>query len=164
MGRGVMIGNVGILVCDDSADDVLLLKQAFWIVGADVELDVVSSGNEAVMYLMGEGEYAARRLPHLVFADIKMPGMSGLEVLEWLRSQAPPLRLIPVVMLSSSDRPEDIDRAHQLGCNGYMVKPCGLDALATVVHAIDAYWLRQHKSPSCCGKTGRCGVRAVEKR
>lgn len=156
----IMSRHGGILICDDSDDDVLLLKHAFRTLGVDVRLDVVSSGNEALMYLMGEGGYAERELPRLVFLDIKMPGMDGLEVLEWLRGQAPPLKLIPVIMLSSSDRLEDIDRAHDLGCNGYVVKSVGQEAL---VGAVEAYWLAHNRYPSGCGRTGRFGVRAMEK-
>lgn len=150
----------GVLICDDSDDDAFLLKRAFCNAGANLRVDVVSSANEAMMYLMGEGGYSGRRLPRLVLLDIKIPGMDGLEILEWLRSQAPPLKLIPVLMLSSSNRPEDIDRAYELGCNGYVVKSI---LLGPLVRAVDAYWLRDNIPPSCCGRTECFGMRDGQK-
>lgn len=145
-----------ILVCDDSHDDVFLLKEAFASAGVRAKIESVSSGDQAIEYFQDTG---GRHLPMLTLLDIKMPRVDGFDVLAWVRSRPAPLNGLPIVMLSSSSLAGDIDRAHQLGCNGYVVKPNGLEPLKRLVHAIEAYWLQQHKYPSVCGQkwtfTGR---------
>jgi DNA-binding response OmpR family regulator len=109
----------------------------------------VLDGEEAVVYLAGEGRYADRLrypLPGLVLLDLKLPRRSGLEVLQWLREQQV-LRRLPVVVLSSSREATDIDRAYDLGANSYLVKPVGSDALLGMVRAMDGYWLSHNELP-----------------
>jgi DNA-binding response OmpR family regulator len=83
-------------------------------------------------------------MPILLLLDINMPLVSGLEVLEWVRSQKA-LRGVPALMLSSSSQASDIRRAYELGANGYLVKPSALAKLLSMVEAVRDYWLLQNQ-------------------
>ena len=102
-----------VLLVEDDLNDIFLVKRAFKIAKIDNPLQVVTDGQEAVQYLRGDGKYADRAahpLPKLIVMDIKMPRRSGFEVLEWVKREAP-MRRIPVIIVSSSDNPTDINRA-----------------------------------------------------
>jgi CheY-like chemotaxis protein len=110
---------------------------------------VVSDGEEAVAYLKGEGKYADRYeypLPSLLLLDLKMPRKNGFEVLEWIREQ-PGLRRLRVVVLTTSDAPDDIDRAYELGANAFMVKPLERGQFLELTNAIKGYWLWMSAAP-----------------
>jgi CheY-like chemotaxis protein len=95
----------------------------------------VRDGLEALDYLAGRGLFADRRihaLPDLILIDVKMPGLSGFDVLEWLGQQSD-LAIIPAVVVSSSDQQSDINRAYQLGANAYVVKPSSFERLQDVL-------------------------------
>jgi len=139
------------LVADDSQEDVFLLRRAFDKAGINAQMEFFENGNEVLDYFRGKKASTSSAIPHLVFLDIKMPGLSGFEVLEWIRQQQE-FGMVPVVMFSSSELPADVDRAHELGANGYLAKPYGMEGYRAVVAAVDQFWLRQHKYPSCCGK------------
>lgn len=132
-----------ILLIEDNEDDVLLIQRAFRRIGSGHPLQVLSDGEQAVAYLGGEGAYADREahpLPALLLLDLKLPRRSGFEVLEWLRGR-PGLRRLPVVVLTSSREPRDVDRAADLGANSYLVKPVHFDALQEMVRALGLYWM-----------------------
>lgn len=131
-----------ILLVEDDDNDVLLLRRAMRAAGMANPVRVVASGDAALAYLEGAGEFADRALhplPVLVLLDLKLPGRSGHEVLHWLRGQ-PGLRRLPVVVLTSSGEPDDVNRAFDLGANSYLVKPGSADALREMVRTLDAYW------------------------
>src|SRR5258706_5555140 len=113
------------------AIDVLLFQHACRKAGVNCNLQVVNDGDEAIAYLQGRDRFANREqfpLPDLVLLDLKMPRLSGFEVLEWLR-QEQKSRSLPVVVLSSSDHETDIKRAYSLGANSYLVKPVEFESL-----------------------------------
>jgi CheY-like chemotaxis protein len=131
-----------VLLVEDDLNDIFLVKRAFKAACIQNPLQVVTDGLEAIHYFRAEGKYADREtypLPKLVVMDIKMPRRSGFEVLEWLKSD-PLLRRIPVVIVSSSDNPMDIDRAYELGANAYMVKPMDFRAVEHLFQSITHYW------------------------
>ena len=132
-----------ILHVEDSSDDIMLTALAFRKAGAEVVLKVATDGSKA-MAMLQNGEAGAP--PACVLLDIKLPSMSGLEVLGWLRSQ-PQLKRVPVVMLTSSQLADDINRAYELGANSYLVKPADLDALIALARTIDHYWMRTNIRP-----------------
>jgi CheY-like chemotaxis protein len=138
-----------ILHVEDDSNDVLFVKRAFQKAGLDVALSNAGDGLEAEEYLAGRGAYADRAkhpLPCLVLLDLKLPKKSGLEVLEWLRGQ-PGLRVIPVIVLTSSQDKGDLRRAYELGANSYIVKPVENGTLVEMVKALGAYWMTYNRQP-----------------
>jgi CheY-like chemotaxis protein len=106
-------------------------------------LQIATDGQEAISYLRGDGKYADREahpLPKLIVMDIRMPRRSGFEVLEWVKDSSKPLHRIPVIIVSSSDNPADINRAYELGANAYMVKPVEFRAVQHLFESITQYW------------------------
>jgi len=138
-----------LLLVEDSEDDVILMKRSFARADIHFDLHVVQDGDQAVEYLSGKGAFADRTknpLPTLVLLDVKLPRRNGLEVLSWIRSQ-PHLRGLPVVMLTSSSEPEDIDRAYGSGANSYLVKPINFEQLDKMLPLLMQYWLSANVSP-----------------
>jgi len=134
--------DITVLLVEDDLNDIFLVKRAFKMAEVKNPLQVATDGQEAILYLRGEGKYSDRQvypLPKLVVMDIKMPRKSGFEVLEWVKQNAP-LRRIPVVIVSSSDDPADINRAYELGANAYMVKPVDFRAVEHLFVSITHYW------------------------
>ncbi len=132
-----------ILHVEDSPDDAVLTEMAFRRAGAQAGIRLAADGRQAIDWLQGLDPNAALAC---VLLDIKLPGMSGLEVLGWIRSQARFKRL-PVVMLTSSLLPDDINAAYDLGANSYLVKPPDLDSLVALARLVDLYWLRANTRP-----------------
>ena len=131
-----------VLLVEDDLNDIFLVKRAFKKAQIQNPLQVVTDGQEAISYLRGEGRYADRvayPLPKLVVMDIKMPRRTGFEVLEWAKHNGT-LPRIPIVIVSSSDNPADINRAYELGANAYMVKPVDYRAVEKLFESITHYW------------------------
>jgi len=133
-----------ILHVEDNPDDVLLIEMAFRKAKVQASLDAVSDGDRAIATL--QNGYAAAP-PACVLLDIKLPTISGLDVLSWIRQQ-PRFKRLPVIMLTSSLLPEDINRAYDLGANSYLVKPSDLNALVDLAKTIEHYWLRTNTPPA----------------
>jgi CheY-like chemotaxis protein len=139
-----------VLLVDDNPDDVLLMRRAFRATSITAPLVVVNGGEAAITYLSGAEPYSDRTahpLPLLMLLDLKMPRVSGFDVLRWLRAQAA-LKRLPVVVMTSSSQEEDVNKAYDLGVNSYIVKPSGLKEIAEVAAQIDAYWLRLNQRPA----------------
>src|SRR5581483_5882581 len=131
-----------VLLVEDDLNDIFLVKRAFKRADIPNPLQVVTDGVEAIHYLHGEGKYADRQhypLPRLIVMDIKMPRKSGFEVLEWIKSDGL-LKRIPVVIVSSSDQPPDINKAYELGANAYMIKPVDFKSVENLFQSITHYW------------------------
>ena len=138
-----------ILLAEDDANDALLIGRAFRKANVVNPIEVVGDGEVAIAYLAGHGPYADRErypLPALMLLDLKMPRKSGLEVLRWLREQSS-LRHLPVVVLTSSREPADINRAYELGVKSYLVKPVAFETLLEMVRALSLYWLMLSEKP-----------------
>lgn len=139
-----------ILLVEDDPNDVLLIRRAFRKIGSEAPLNVVEDGERAVAWLDGQGELADRDRhpqPDLLLLDLKLPRLSGFEVLEWLRGQDG-LRRLPVIVLTGSRETSDVNRALDLGANSYLVKPVGFDALLDIVRMLDLYWLTYNERPT----------------
>jgi CheY-like chemotaxis protein len=132
-----------ILIVEDDRNDALLIQRALRRARVINPLQLVEDGEQAIQYLNGDGQYADRSrhpLPELVLLDLHMPRVSGLEVLSWIRDQ-PQFRLLPVVILTSSDQAPDASRAYELGANSYLVKPGNFDELNQMAKRLGASWL-----------------------
>src|SRR6267378_2899334 len=130
-----------ILIAEDDPTDIFLLQRAFAVAEVPAILHVVRDGQEAIDYLEGEASYADRQahpLPDLLLLDLKMPKLNGFDVLSWLKRQ-PGLKRLLVTVLTSSDQPQDINRAYDLGANSYLLKPHSTNDLAEVVKRLQRY-------------------------
>jgi CheY-like chemotaxis protein len=139
-----------ILVAEDNPDDALLLRMAFGKAGLATPLRLVSDGHQALEYLKGEGVYADRAefpFPQALLLDLKMPGMGGLEVLEWLR-QWPAGKDLPVIVLTSSCYDADITQAYRLGANSFLVKPTDFPQFTAAISQMADCWLRGASMPA----------------
>jgi CheY-like chemotaxis protein len=140
---------ITVLLVEDNVDDYLLVRRAFEKLGLGQPLWRVEDGEAAIRYLEGKGEYADRSiypLPVLVLLDLKLPGLSGFDVLKWIRSQQV-IRRIPVVVLTSSCDLRDINRAYELGANSYLKKPVSPADVEGMIAALGLYWLRWNQYP-----------------
>lgn len=124
-----------VLIVDDNPDDRFFIARALSRAGLGFSAQSVTSGEEAVAYLDGQGVYAERLLfpyPSLIITDLEMPGGDGFSVLRHLRRK-PPAQSLPVLMLSSSDDPNHRRRAYQLGTTLYCVKPQSYTGLLPIL-------------------------------
>lgn len=131
-----------ILLVEDDENDRLFFERAVRKSGYGWKIAVAGTGREAVDYLSGTGKFSDRSVhpvPTHVLLDLKLPELSGLEVLEWIRTRSGH-RELPVIVLSSSREPSDIDRAKTLGVDAYEVKPVEFKALLLTVRAIADRW------------------------
>lgn len=139
----IMNKNPIILAVDDDPNDLLFLEAAFKFIGISTNVHTVGGGHEAIAYLNGEGEYADRGrypYPDFILTDLKMPGVDGFEVLEFLR-KTPEFSTIRAVVLSGSQDADDIRNAYRLGASGYLVKPSSPIELRKIVKTLHDFWV-----------------------
>lgn len=130
-----------ILLAEDNEDHAFFTTRAFQDVhGDEVDMRTVTDGVQLLDYLHQRGEFVDAPRPHLLVLDLKMPKKGGLEVLAEMSSHAE-LSRIPVVVLSSSDRPEDISASYAGGANSYVTKPAALTGLREGVGEMARYWM-----------------------
>lgn len=128
------------LMAEHSPDDILITRRA-WVKGQiKNKLYIVNNGEQALDFLNKRGEYSDAPTPSLLLLDLKMPKMDGFEVLEAMKGDAD-LKSIPVIVLTTSNRREDVERAYSLGCNSYIVKPVGYENFLHAVIEIQKYWI-----------------------
>ena len=143
------MSRVTILHVEDDSNDVLLLKHACEYAGVSLNVQTVEDGDEAISYLGGKGKFADRKrfpFPSLVLLDLRMPKMTGFELLDWIRSQGN-LRKLPVVVLSCSRHELDIERAYVLGANSFLIKPIAFADLVELVKMLCYYWFNLNLLP-----------------
>lgn len=138
-----------ILLVEDDAADAMLLRRGFDKAGVLNPIFHLKDGDEALAYLAGVGAYGERAkhpLPSLILLDLKLPGMTGLQLLQWMRAQRD-VRRIPVVVLTSSDDLTTVNAAYDAGASSYLVKPGAPQAIVKLVHAIRGYWIELNQPP-----------------
>jgi CheY-like chemotaxis protein len=132
-----------ILLVEDNPADIKITQRALRESELSVELVVVRDGQQAVDYLLRQGAYAADeswRVPELILLDLNLPRLTGREVLERVRS-TPLLRSVPVVVLTTSRRREDVQEVYAAGANTYIEKPQDFHRFVEVLRTIHRYWL-----------------------
>jgi len=132
------IQNPTLLIAEDDDNDFVFLERALAIEKFEANIRRVCDGAEAMEYLCGENHFADREaypLPHLLVLDVKMPLRNGFEVLAWLREHSE-LETLPVVVLSSSEEPADVQKAYELGASGYLVKPSSCLSYGEIVRTL----------------------------
>jgi len=135
-----------VLLVEDNPDDVIITRRA-WKKGCiRNKLLVTKDGEEALRLLRKEEEYVDAPTPCIILLDLKMPRINGFEVLETVKNDDN-LRDIPIVVLTSSERRDDINRAYKLGCNSYIEKPVSFEKFIRTILAINQYWLVISKLP-----------------
>jgi CheY-like chemotaxis protein len=131
-----------VLVVEDDADIVVLLREAFTECGLRPPILEAADGDAALAYLEGVDPYQDRSLyplPTLVLLDLKLPGRDGLEILEWIRAHER-FRQLPVVVLTSSASNQDMERAYSSGANSYLVKPPTFGEITAMVQMLSTFW------------------------
>ena len=141
--------NKYILLVEDNPDDEELTMMSFKKSGLVNEVVVMRDGEKAVQFLFAEGPYKDRNpaaLPAVVLLDLKLPKLSGLEVLEQLRTN-PLTKCVPVAILTSSSEEEDVINSYKLGANSFVRKPVDFNQFADAVKTIGLYWLLINEPP-----------------
>lgn len=139
-----------VLLVEDNPDDEMLTLLAFEESRLANPIQVVRDGVEAMEFLEGSGEHAGRdasRLPQVVLLDLNLPRKSGLQVLEWMRSREE-TRLVPVVMLTTSNHERDLLDSYRLGVNSYVRKPVDFQQFQQAIGQLGMYWLVLNQLPS----------------
>ncbi len=131
---------VDILLVEDSAGDARLMQEAFKGLATPTVLHHVRDGVEALAFVHREGAYGQVPRPGLILLDLNLPRRDGREVLGHLKSDAN-LRDIPVIVLSTSESPEDVRHCYGLHANCYLTKPADLDEFFQLVEIIEQFWL-----------------------
>ena len=140
---------VDILLVEDNPTDAELTLRALKKSNVINNVLWVKDGVEALDFLFRAGEHAnlpPGRLPHLILLDIKLPRMNGIEVLEKIRSDER-TKLIPVVMMTSSEEERDLVESYKRGVNSYIVKPVDFEKFTETVAEVGFYWMVMNKEP-----------------
>ncbi|MFC2084219.1 response regulator [Bacteroidota bacterium] len=137
---------VDILLVEDNPGDARLAKEALNESKLNNRLNIVTDGEKALKYLMKQDEFEETVTPDLILLDLNLPKIDGREVLEIIKEDEE-LKMIPVVILTTSHAEEDILKTYKLHANCYITKPLDLDQFMKVVQSIEDFWLTIVKLP-----------------
>ncbi len=132
-----------ILLVEDNPDDVELTLRAFRKNNIAKDIVAIGDGEKALDYLRGKGEYTGRDIsdhPSIILLDLKLPKLNGIEVLRRIKADEA-LKLIPVIILTSSREEQDLVQSYSLGANSYIRKPVDFDEFQEVSKQLGLYWL-----------------------
>lgn len=135
-----------IIVAEDDENQVVLLKRAFQKAECTQPLEVFKDGEQVISFLDRKKNTTKNECAALLLLDLKMPRKDGFDVLQWARDNAHLKRLLVIVMSSSNQR-QDVNRAYDLGVNSYLVKPTSFDDLVSLIKMIHGYWILKNETP-----------------
>ena len=135
-----------VLLVEDNPGDVRLAREAFHDVNSAIRLHLASDGIEAMAFLRKQGAHIEAPRPDLIVLDLNLPKMNGREVLAQIKSDDA-LKMIPTVVLSSSETDGDVLISYRLQANCYLRKPAQWDAFVGMVRSINAFWLTNTRLP-----------------
>jgi CheY-like chemotaxis protein len=130
-----------ILLVEDDLVEVRLLQEALTAIPVRTQLHVVHDGREALAFLRHEAPYQHVPRPALILLSLKLPGLSGQQLLAELKHD-PALQPIPALVFTNSQSPQDIAQSYRLGANSYLLKPFEFAELVEMMHVIAVYWLQ----------------------
>jgi chemotaxis family two-component system response regulator Rcp1 len=136
-----------ILLVEDNPGDIRLTQEAFKEGNINVDMDVVSDGEQAIDFLFRKGKFADARRPDIILLDLNLPKKNGIEVLKEIK-QDESLKKIPVIVLTTSDADHDISKAYSLNANCYILKPVDFDDFAKVIKTIELFWFQTIQLPN----------------
>ena len=137
---------IDVLLIEDDPGDVLLTREAFADFKVANTLHVVSDGVDALAFLRKEGDFGEAPTPDLILLDLNLPRMDGREVLGAIKSDEQ-LKSIPVVVLTTSEAAEDVEKSYSLHANAYVTKPVDFDRFIDVIRRIDEFFVSVVKLP-----------------
>ncbi|MEI9946509.1 MAG: response regulator [Chitinophagaceae bacterium] len=137
---------IHILLVEDNEGDIILTMEALKEAKVKNKVSIAKDGEEAISILFQTGKYAGAELPDLILMDINLPKIDGKEVLMKIKTHER-LKVIPVVMLTTSNAEKDIAESYSNHANCYIVKPVDMDKFLTVIHSIEDFWLTIVKLP-----------------
>lgn len=138
---------MNILLVEDNPADVRLTQEALREQGIFHQLNIVSNGEDALKYLEQKAEYHDAEIPDIIFLDLNIPRKSGQEVLKEIKSNDA-LKMIPVVVLTTSDAQQDILSSYQLHANCFISKPVDMDQFIAVIKSVEDFWFNIVKLPT----------------
>jgi CheY-like chemotaxis protein len=148
--NGSTLSFINILLVEDNPGDIRLTKEVLKEGKIRNNLSVVTDGEEALLFLKKEGAYKAAYTPDIILLDLNLPKKDGREVLSHIKSDND-LKLIPVIVLTTSDAEKDIKRVYEHHANCYITKPVDFNQFIDVIRSIENFWLTIVKLP----KNGR---------
>lgn len=143
------LNQIEILLVEDNPDDLEMTMHALRKANLANAIQIARDGVEALDFIFGEGSHAGREIglgPKLILLDLKLPKVDGFEVLKRLKNDSR-TKLIPVVILTSSEEQRDIVETYHLGVNSYIVKPVNFEGFAKAIGDLGMYWLLLNHSP-----------------
>jgi chemotaxis family two-component system response regulator Rcp1 len=137
--------NLKVLLIEDNPSQIMVLKEVLEESGVTMDLEVRTDGETALTDLRREEEVGLR--PDLIMLDLRLPGMDGHQVLRELKGDEE-LRVIPVIVLSTSQADDDVLRCYRMGANCYIVKPVDLDRFIEMIKAVESFWCHTARLPT----------------
>ena len=135
-----------IIIIEDNRADVRLLREALRESFLDPTLYILNDGSSAIRFFDEIKQENSQELPHLILLDLNLPQINGLEVLQHIKGDDT-LKRIPVIVLSSSQNPDDIAKAYDLHANCYLTKPVDLEPFFEIVKAVEYFWFQLARLP-----------------
>ncbi|WP_136716516.1 response regulator [Halorientalis salina] len=129
-----------VVAVEDNPGDVRLIEEGISAAGIDLELDVIQNGSQAIERFTTAGSEDASSRPDLLLLDLNLPGASGFDVLEVVRTESS-FQNVPIVVVSSSENPDDIERIYESAANAYVTKPADPDEYIQMIVAAVDFWI-----------------------